>query len=209
MTETTVGRSATSRRAPTTGEQPLPARRPVRVEGNVAAVPPPRPPLTSELSPPVPQPAPPRPRALRTAAVLWWGAGLAAVLTVVGAVLDREALDARLTALALESDPAAPADVVADGVRATLLLVLGSWVLLVALSLVWSALVLRRRRWARWALVATALPALFVADLAQSTVSGGAELDRIAALTGAGLVVAALVLVWFPSSRRWLRTPAA
>ena len=66
-------------------------------------------------------------------------------------------------------------------------------------------LFLRRRPWARWLLLATGLVTLVAADVAQSTVAGGNELDRIGLVAQAGLVVLALVLLFTPSSRRWLR----
>ncbi|RBY88696.1 hypothetical protein [Blastococcus sp. TF02A-26] len=203
MTEQALRPGAAAGERTATGERPLPPRRPTRLEGNVAA-PPPRPPLTCDLVPPSGRPTDPRPRALGVSALLWRAAALAAVVTVVAAALDRVALRERLTALAVETDPDAPADVVADGVRVLLVAVLGSTLVLALLSLVWLRLVLRRRAWARWALLVTALPALLLADLTQSTLSGGAEIDRIAAITQAGLVVAALVALWWRSSRRWL-----
>jgi uncharacterized membrane protein len=203
MPDTTVGPVGPARQRPATGEQPLPVPRRVVVTGNVAA-PPPRPRVGSDLPPPRLQ-ADRRPRTLDVAARLWWAAAAAAVITVVAAVLDRAALDERLTALALESDPGASAGAVAAGVRATLVLVLGGTALLALLSLAWLRLVLRRRSWARWALLATALPALVLADVTQSVVAGGLEVDRVAAICQAGLVLGALVPLWLRPTRTWLQ----
>ena len=184
--------STRSDQGPTTAQRALPRR--VVLTGNVAAPPPPaRPAVTSDLAPPLPRTRPPLPATVRAATALWWAGCLAAVTGISAALLDLGALRDRLAVLETAEDPAAPADLVADGVRATIALVLGGTGALVLVSLVWTALVLRGRRWARWALVLTAVPTLLALDVAQSVVAGGADLDRWALVAAAGLVVLAVV----------------
>jgi hypothetical protein len=162
--------------------------------GNVAAPPPPaRPAVTSDIAPPLPRNRPPRPATVRAAVALWWAGCLAAVTGISAALLDLGALRDRLAVLATAEDPAAPADLVTDGVRATLALVLGGVGALFAVSLVWTALVLRGRGWARWALVLTVVPTVLALDAAQTVVAGGADLDRWALVAAAALCVLAVV----------------
>ena len=178
----------------TTGaHRPLPRR--VVLTGNVAQhpPPPPRPPVTSDLAPPVARTRSPRPASVRAAVALWCAGCLAAVTGLSAALLDLGALRYRLAALATAEDPTAPADLVADGVQATLVLVLGGVAALVAVSLLWTALLRRGRGWARWALLLTAVPAVAALGVAQAVVAGGADLDRWALLAAAGLCVLALV----------------
>ncbi|MGY1640291.1 hypothetical protein ACI782_04050 [Geodermatophilus sp. SYSU D00703] len=142
---------------------------------------------------------------MRATAALWW-AGCVAALTGLGAaLLDSEALRARLTETATAADPAASADLVADGVRATMALVLAGVAALVAVSLVWVGLLLRARSWARWALVVTAVPTLLALDVAQSVVAGDADTDRLALVVAAGLFVVALVPLLGRSARAFAR----
>ena len=188
-------------RAP--GEQPLPAR----PAGGRAAdrPPPPRPSTASAVPLPLPAAGPPRPGTVLLAAALWWAGTLAAATGLVAMLLDRAALDARLTATATAEDPTASAGLVADGVRALVLTVVGSVALPVLVSLVWLALVLRRRSWARWALLVTLLPVLVALDVAQSVAAGDADLDRVALVAAAGLFLLAVVALFLPSARRWSR----
>ncbi len=180
--------------------RPLPRR--VVLTGNVAQqLPPPRPALTSDLAPPVARTPAPRPASVRLTAALWWAGCLAAVTGLTSALLDLGPLRDRLAALATAEDPAAPADLVADGVAATVALVLGGVAALVAVSLVWTALVLRGRGWARWALLLTAVPAVLALDVAQTLVAGGADLDRWAFVAAAGLFVVAVVPLLSRSAR--------
>lgn len=179
----------------TTGaHRPLPRR--VVLTGNVAQHPPPPPPrpaVTSDLAPPVARTRPPRPASVRAAVALWCAGCLVAITGLSAALLDLGALRDRLAALATAEDPAAPPDLVADGVQATLVLVLGGVAALVAVSLLWTALLVRGRGWARWALLLTAVPAVATLGVAQAVVAGGADLDRWALLAAAGLCVLALV----------------
>ncbi|WP_177212896.1 hypothetical protein [Geodermatophilus ruber] len=172
--------------------------------GNVAQeLPPPRPALTSDLAPPVGRSDGARPGPVRATAALWWAGCLAALVGLVAALVDYADLDARLTATATAEDPSAPAELLADGVRATIAVVAGGVALLVVVSLVWVALLLRRRSWARWALLATLLPTLLVLDVAQSVVAGDADLDRIALVVAAGLLAVALLPLLAGSARDW------
>ncbi|WP_157937095.1 hypothetical protein [Geodermatophilus chilensis] len=183
-----------------TAQRPLPRR--VVLTGNVVAAPPPaRPAVTSDLAPPLPRSRPPQPATVRVAVALWWAGCLAAVTGISAALLDLGELRDRLAVLATAEDPAAPADLVADGVRATIALVLGGVGALVAVSLVWTALVLRGRGWARWALVVTAVPTVLALDVAQTVVTGGADLDRWALVAAAGLCVVAVLPLFSRSAR--------
>jgi hypothetical protein len=171
--------------------------------------PPPRPRLTSTLAPPVGTPEPPRPRAAVVSAVLWSAAAIAGGLGVLAALADGAALRATLEAAAGEADPAASAELVDDGVDTTILLVVCSLTLLVALTVLGTALLLRRRRWSRGLLLATGLLTLAAVGIAQSVVAGGVDLDRIGLLVQLGLVVAALVTLASRSVRGWLRGDGA
>jgi cytochrome c oxidase subunit IV len=144
---------------------------------------------------------------VRLAAALWWAGALAAVTGLVAMLLDRAALDARLTATATAEDPTASADLVADGVRALVLTVVASVGLLVLLSLGWLALVLKRRSWARWALLVTLLPALAALAVAQSVAAGDADLDRVALVAAAVLFLLAVLALFLRPARRWFRAP--
>ncbi len=139
------------------------------------------------------------------AAGLWFAACTAGALGVVTALLDHDALRSTLSETALANDPTAGADLVDAGVRATIALILGSVTLLVAVSLVWTVLVLRRHSWARWLLLVTGALSLAAADVAQSVVLGGADLDRIAFVVQAGLILLAAVVLFTKPSRAWLR----
>ena len=197
--------STRSGQGPTTAHRPLPRR--VVLTGNVAAAPPPaRPAVTSDLAPPIPRPRPPRPATVRATAALWWAGCLAAVTGISAALLDLGALRDRLSVLATAEDPTAPADLVADGVHATIALVLGGVTALVAVSLVWTALLRRGRGWARWALLLTAVPTVLALDVAKTVVAGGADLDRWALLAAAGLFLVALVPLLSRSARASFRS---
>ncbi|TFV54061.1 hypothetical protein E4P41_19925 [Geodermatophilus sp. DF01-2] len=174
--------------------------------GNSAEdLPPARPAVTSDLAPPVARGLPPRPATVRATAALWWTGCVAAITGLTAALFDGGALRTRLAAIAAGEDPTAPADLIADGVQATIALVLGGVAALIAVSLVWVALLLRRRAWARWALLVTALPTLLALDVAQAVVAGDADLDRMALLAAAGAFVLALVPLLSRSARAWFR----
>jgi hypothetical protein len=200
-----TGSTRSDEPATTGAHRPLPRR--VVLTGNVAQhpPPPPRPAVTSDLAPPIARAHPPRPATVRAAAALCWAGCLAALTGLAAALLDLAALRDRLAALATAEDPAAPADLVADGVQATVALVLGGVAALVAASLVWTALVLRRRGWARWALLLSAVAAVPALGVAQSVVAGGADLDRWALVLAAGLLALAPVPLLGRSARAWSR----
>jgi hypothetical protein len=188
----------------TAAHRPLPRR--VVLTGNVAAAPPPaRPAVTSDLAPPLPRTRPAHPATVRATAALWGAGCLAAVTGISTALLDLASLHDRLAVLATAEDPAIPADLVADGVQATIALVLGGVAVLVAVSLVWTALLLRGRGGARWALLLTAVPAVPALGVAQTVVAGGADFDRWALLAAAGLFVVAFVPLLSRSARAAFR----
>jgi hypothetical protein len=172
----------------------------------VAAGPPPRPRVTTQLAPPARSGPGPRPRSLRLSAASSFLAAAAGGAGVLAAIADGDALREKLTAEAAEADPGLAADAIADGVAATTVLVLGSVAFLSLMLVLWTALVLRRRPWARWPLLATGALTLAADDVAQSVVSGGSDLDRIAFIAQAGLVVVALVSLFWRSTGRWLGT---
>jgi hypothetical protein len=147
-----------------------------------------------------------RPRTLQLSIGLWFAASLAGLFGVGAALSDMDALRDRLAEAARTVDATATAGAVDDAVRATILLVFGAVVLLALLTVAGAALVHRRRSWARWMLLGTGLVTLFAVDVAQSTVAGGEDLDRIGLVAQAGLVVLAVVLLFAPPSRRWLRS---
>jgi hypothetical protein len=158
--------------------------------------PPPRPAVGADVPRPPVAETPSRPGAVRGAATLWFAASGAGLFGVVMALADGDGLRERLTATA---------DAVGDAVRMTILVVLGTVVGLTVLGLVWTALLLRRRSWARWALLVTGLLTLFAADLAQSLVTGGPDLDRLSLLAQLCAVVVATGLLLARSTRAWLR----
>lgn len=177
----------------------VPPPRPLAAGG-----PPPRPQVTTRLAPPGRSAPPPRPWALRVSATAAFLAAAAGIAGVLAALADGDALREKLTAEATDADPGLAADTIADGVRATTVLVLGSVAFLSLALAVWTAVVLRRRPWARWLLLATGVLTLVAADVAQSVVAGGSELDRIAFVVQAALVVPTLVALFWRSTGRWL-----
>jgi hypothetical protein len=148
---------------------------------------------------------PPRPRAVRASGLLCWAAALAAAAGLLAMLLDRAALDARLTATATAGDPAASAAEVSDAVAATIAMVVGAVALVTALVAAGTALALRRRAWARWVVLALLLPTLLVLDLAQSTAAGDADLDRLALIGAAGLFLLVPLPLFSRSARAWFR----
>jgi hypothetical protein len=206
-------RTAGARRRPTTTAVPMPRARVVGAPARprpAASAPPPRPPVASDLAVPgagvhLRSAPPPRPRALRLSVVLWLGACLAGLAGVGAALADGDALRDRLTDTARAVDPAATTEAVTDAVGTSILLVVGAVVVLALVTTVSTVLVHQRRVWARWVLLGTGLLTLFVADVAQSSVAGGNDLDRILLLTQAGLIVVAVVLLFTRSSGRWIR----
>ncbi|MGY2127786.1 hypothetical protein [Blastococcus sp. SYSU DS0617] len=161
--------------------------------------------MTSQLTPPGRSAPPPRPWSLRLSATSSFLAAAAGGVGVLAALADGDALREKLTAEATEADPGLAADTIADGVTATTWLVLGSVAFLSLGLVVWTAVVLRRRAWARWLLLVTGVLVLVADDIAQSVVAGGSDVDRIAFVAQAALVVVALVALFWRSTGRWLR----
>ena len=203
-----VADPATSTTAPTSpgARRPTGTRRPA-VDPASRRTPPPRPRVTSDVAPPVHPPEPQRPPATTISAVLWFAACAAGAFGLVSAMMDGAALRASLEAAALETDPSASAQLVDESVRTTILVVLGVVVLLIVGTLIGTALLLRRRSWARWLLLTTGLLTVVAADLTQIVVSGGVDLDRIGFLVQLGLVIPALVTLFLRSTRAWLTAP--
>ncbi len=186
------------------GERPLP-RGPVRAPGPAGRPAPPRPPLTSALAAPLTPAVPPRPGAVRAAGLLCWAGALAAAAGLLALLLDRAALDARLTAAATAGDPAASAAEVSGAVAATIAAVGGAVGLVTALMVAGTALALRRRAWACRLLPALLLPTLLVLGVAQSTAAGDADLDRVALLAAAVLFLLVPVALSTRAARAWSR----
>lgn len=170
-----------------------------------AAGPPPRPQVTTRLAPPARPVRPPRPWALRLSAAAWLLAAAAGAGGIAAALLDGDALRRKLAAEATDADPGLAADAVQDGVTATTAVVLGSVAVVALLGVVGTAVLLRRRPLARWLLLLTGALTLVADDVAQSVVAGGSDVDRIAFLAQAGLVLVALVALFWRSTGRWLR----
>ena len=152
---------------------------------------------------PTVEPAPPA--ALQAAAALWFAACAAGIVGPAAALLDHDALWRKLTDTATAGDPAASAALVGAGVRATVVLVLGIVGALVVLGLIGTVLLLRRRSAGRWLLLAVGLATLVTADVAQSVVAGGADVDRMALLAQAGLAVLGCIALCTRPVRTWLR----
>jgi hypothetical protein len=175
----------------------------------VSTAPPPCPQSPGPLAPTARPSAPSRPRAAVVSGSIWIAACLAGAFGLLTAVADLAGLEARLAATAAASDPGASAGLIDDGVRVTVLLVLGGAALLVVACAVWTVFLALRRPWARWALVVTGLLTVVAADVAQDLVTGGSDLDRIAFLAQAALALLALGTLFLPSLRAWLRNPGS
>ncbi|WP_222195658.1 hypothetical protein [Modestobacter italicus] len=169
--------------------------------------PPPRPPTSSDLAPPAPYVVPPAPRTVRTAAWAWCAASVAGLVALATAALDLAGLRQRLVDSAATADPAAEEELLREGADTTVLAVLGPLAALIVLGALCLVLYLRRRsRWGRGLLVLGVLTVV-VDVLAQDLLTGGPEIDRIAAIAQGGLIALALVLLLLPPSRAWSREP--
>lgn len=164
--------------------------------------------MTSPLPPPERSTAPARPWSVRLTAAAALLAALAGGAGALAALADGDALREKLTAEATEADPGLAPDAISDGVTATTALVLGSAAGLGVVLVLWTVVLLRRRPWARWALLVTGVLTVVAADVAQSVVSGGSDLDRLAFVVQAGLVVGCLAALSWRSTGRWLRPGA-
>jgi hypothetical protein len=130
------------------------------------------------------------------------------VVAVAVSVIDRDRLHTALVDSARADDPAAAENILQNGAT----LAMAGMALLCAglLFVTFCALRLsvRRRSGARWALLASGVATLVAADGAQGMVHGGAtDLDRMAFLVQAGLIVLAGATLLTRSSRDWLRRP--
>lgn len=171
-----------------------------------APAPPPRPRVTSDLTPPRPTDRPPRPRSIGIAVSFWTASVLVSIMAFVAAYTDRVTVRDRLAAAAVADDPTIAADVLRDGVSLTMATVLVANVLLLLLAGLCLILVLRGRRAARWILVVLGLLILLAIDFDQSFVAGGIEADRLLLAIEAGLVAVATVALLTRSSGEWIRS---
>ena len=168
--------------------------------------PPPRPRVTSDLTPPRPTDSPPRPGSIGVAVSFWTTSVLVALMAFVAAYTDRATVRDRLTAAAIADDPTIAADVLRDGVTLTMATVLVANVLLLLLAGLCLILALRGRRAARWILLVIGVLILLVIDFDQSFVTGGAEADRILLFIEAALVLVGTVALLTRSSGEWIRS---
>lgn len=167
--------------------------------------PPPRPAVAADPVSGAQAVAPSRPLAVRASAALFLAASAAGLFAIVAAMVDGDALWNTLTVIATESNPTASAASISESVRVTILLVLGTAAGLALVTLLATFLLLRRRAWSRWLLLGGGVLSLLVADLGQSLVAGSRDWDRLGFVVQATLIVPALVLLLFRSSRRWPR----
>jgi hypothetical protein len=186
---------------PTTGEED--AARPARRPG-----PPPRPPLTSTLPPPAPRAAPRRPPSVRASAWCWGLSALAGALALAAAAADLTGVRQRTAEAGAVADPTAGAELLRSGADIAVAGVLGALAALLVLTLACLAVFLRFRAGWRGALAVLGLLTLAADVLAQDLLAGGPELDRSAVLVQGGLVVLALVLLLWPTSRDRVRHPS-
>jgi uncharacterized membrane protein len=143
---------------------------------------------------------------VRAAAWCWGASTVAGGVALVAAVLDLAEVRRRLVDAAAAADPGTAEDLLRQGADTAVVAVLGSLTVLVVLGLVALLLHLRRRKaWTRVLMVLGLLTA-GVDVLAQDLLGGGPEVDRVAVLAQGGFVVAALVLLLFPSARTWSRS---
>lgn len=173
------------------------------------SAPPPRPGPSYSAPPPIPAvPAPPR--AVRNARRLWLASFVAGLAVLAGFVLTRDSHLHRLHGVVADMAPGsgpgaveATADTVFWGSIAGLLV----FTVLEAAAL---ALVMGRRRRARWALVPLLAGHALVLLVASAILlpEGGAG-GRVVLLWGAALVLAGggLVLLFLPSAGAWLVPP--
>jgi hypothetical protein len=122
------------------------------------------------------------------AAVATCAAGLAGLAGIGAGWQD---LQRRLSAAAGAARPTASAQLVHEGVRTTVLLVVAVVAVLAAGMLVWAVLVFLGRAWARWALAVTGLLTVAVALALQGVLAGASAVDRGAFLVQAGFAVLA------------------
>ena len=168
--------------------------------------PPPRPPVASRLPVPGSVAPPPRPTLLTVAVRLWALALVAGLVALTVSAIDLEALQHGLLVEARIDDRDAADHLLSDSVillMTTIALACDALLLLAVWGL---RLVGRRSYGAVRVLVPTAALALIAAAVAQAFVAGGAtEIDRMAFVVQAGLIVLATAALLTRSSRAWLR----
>jgi hypothetical protein len=141
---------------------------------------------------------------VRACAAAWLGSCLAGLLGLGAAAADLEGLRTRLVAVAREDDPSRPADLVREGVQATLAAAAGGTAVLLVLVAVSVVLLLRRRPVGRWGLAVAGALTLLAVDVDQGLVRGGVEVDRVGFLVQGGLVVLGLLTLLPRAARAWV-----
>lgn len=171
-----------------------------------AAIPPPRPPVTSALALPGSFVPPPPPRAIRIVTWLWALCVVAGGVALIVSVVDLEGLRAGLLDTARSDDPDAADDLIGDGAVVTMTSIALFCDAMLLLMLWGLRLIGLRKHSALWVLLPVGVLTLIAVDLAQGMVDEGATgIDRLAFLVQGGLVVVATVALLTRPSRAWLR----
>jgi hypothetical protein len=169
-------------------------------------VPPPRPPVTSRLPLPGSVGPPPRPLLLTVAVRLWALVLVAGIVALIVSAVDLESLRHDLLVQARIDDRAAAEHLLVDSVIVLMTSVALTCDALLLLAVWGLRLISRRSYLAVRVLVVTAVLALIACAVAQAFVAGGAtQVDRMAFVVQAGLVVLATAALLTRSSRAWLR----
>ena len=169
-------------------------------------VPPPRPPVASRLPTPGSVGPPPRPALLTVAVRLWALVIVAGLVALIVSAIDLEALRHGLLVDARIDDRTAADHLLSDGVVVLMTTIALACDALLLLAVWGLRLISRRSDLAVRVLVPTAALSLVAAAIAQAFVAGGAtEVDRMAFVVQAGLLVLATAALLTRSSRAWLR----
>jgi hypothetical protein len=169
-------------------------------------VPPPRPPVASRLPTPGSVGPPPRPALLTVAVRLWALVIVAGLVALIVSAIDLEALRHDLLVDARIDDRTAADHLLSDGVVVLMTTIALACDALLLLAVWGLRLISRRSDLAVRVLVPTAALSLVAAAIAQAFVAGGAtEVDRMAFVVQAGLLVLATAALLSRSSRAWLR----
>jgi hypothetical protein len=173
---------------------------------SVRVAPPPRPPVASRLPVPGSVGPPLRPAALTVAVRLWALVLVAGIVALVVSAIDLEALRHDLLVEARIDDRSAADHLLSDGVIVLMTSAALACDALLLLAIWGLRLISRRSHLAVRVLVATAGLALIACAVAQAFVAGGAtQVDRMAFVVQAGLLVLATAALLTRSSRAWLR----
>lgn len=168
--------------------------------------PPPRPPVASRLPTPGSVGPPPRPALLTVAVRLWALVIVAGLVALIASAIDLEALRHDLLVDARIDDRTAADHLLSDGVVVLMTSIALACDALLLLAVWGLRLISRRSYGAVRVLVPTAALSLVAAAVAQAFVAGGAtEVDRMAFVVQAGLLVLATAALLTRSSRAWLR----